>query len=133
MIFPIRVHPCFAALCLVVFVAGCGSGGSSSSASPTDTSAAPAATMEAQREHGALPLAQAAPVPAGMKCSGDDLVWVNLKTKSYHEPADPFYGRTKSGKYLCKADAITAGYHAAGAMHGHHHFSPEPSATASGY
>jgi hypothetical protein len=134
MSFPIRVHPCLAAFTLVVFVAGCGSGGgSSSSSSPAATSAAPAATTEAQREHGALPLAEAAPVPAGLQCSGDDLVWVNLKSKSYHEPADPYFGRTKSGKYMCKADAITAGYHAAGAMHGHHRFSPEPSATASGY
>jgi len=129
---PTRAYPCLAAIFLIMSAAGCGGGGNSSSASPAATSAAPAATTEAQREHGALPLAQAAPVPAGLQCSGDDLVWVNLKSKSYHEPADPYFGRTKNGKYMCKADAVTAGYHAAGSMHGHRR-SPEPSASASGY
>ena len=130
--FPTRLFSCVAASVLVIFAAGCGGGGKSSSSNPVATSAAPVATTEAQRERGALPLAQAAPVPAGMQCSGDDLVWVNLKSKSYHEPADPYYGRTKDGKYLCKADAIAAGYHAAGASHGHRRM-PEPSATSSGY
>lgn len=131
---PIRVFPALTALCVLMITAGCGSGGgdNSSSASPADTSAAPAATMQAQYGHGMVPLAQAAPVPSDLKCTGDALVWVNLKSKSYHEPADPFFGRTKNGKYMCKADAVTAGYHAAGAMHGRRH-SPEPSATASGY
>jgi hypothetical protein len=127
-----------AALCAVTILAGCGGGGSSSSGSPTatpgTTMAMPAATTEAQRERGALPLAQAAPVPQGLQCSGDVMVWVNLKSKAYHDSTDPFFGRTKNGKYMCKTDAVNAGYHAAGAMHSRKHANaPTPTATASGY
>jgi hypothetical protein len=91
----------------------------------------PAATMGTNRVR-TLPLAQAAPVPQGLQCSGDVMVWVNLKSKSYHESTDPYFGRTKNGKYMCKADAVNAGYHAAGTMHGRMH-APAPAATASGY
>jgi hypothetical protein len=124
----------FAAVCAAAIIAGCGGGGSSSS-SPTATpgamTAMPAATMGASRVR-TLPLAQAAAVPQGLQCSGDVMVWVNLKSKSYHASTDPYFGRTKNGKYMCKADAVTAGYHAAGAMHGRMH-APAPAATASGY
>jgi hypothetical protein len=133
-----RLFSGFAALCIAATVAGCGGGGSSNSSSPTATPATtmamPAATMEAQREKAALPLAQAAPVPPGLQCSGDVMVWVNLKSKAYHESTDPYFGRTKNGKYMCKADAVTAGDHAAGAMHSRKHATaPAPAATASGY
>ena len=126
-----------AALYAVTILAGCGGGGSSNSSSPTATPGAmamPAASTEAQREKGALPLAQAAPVPQGLQCSGDVMVWVNLKSKAYHESTDPYFGRTKNGKYMCKTDAVNAGYHAAGAMHSRNHANtPAPAATASGY
>ena len=126
-----------AAVCAVTILAGCGGGGSSGGSSATatpGTMAMPAATTEAQREKGALPLAQAAPVPQGLQCSGDVMVWVNLKSKAYHESTDPYFGRTKNGKYMCKTDAVNAGYHAAGAMHSRNHApAPAPVATASGY
>lgn len=61
-----------------------------------------------------------APVPKDLGCSSSDVVWVNLKSKSYHESGDPYYGRTKNGKYMCKAAADAAGFHMAGAMHTHH-------------
>jgi len=73
------------------------------------------------------PLAKAVPVPAGLQCTGDVVVWVNLKTKAFHESTDPFFGRTVSGKYMS-----TAGYHEAGAMRLHRH-SPAPDASPSGY
>src|SRR5690348_6216870 len=98
-------------LCAAALAAGCG--GSQSSSQST---AAP--TTEAQREQGALPTTQMEPVPKDLKCKGD-IVWVNMHTKSYHEPADPYYGRTKNGKYMCKAAADAAGYHMAGSMHSH--------------
>jgi hypothetical protein len=128
-----RIVSGITAICAAAILVGCGGGGSSSSTStPTPGAmAAPGATMEAQHTHGA-PLAQAAPVPPGLKCTGDVMVWVNLDRKSYHESTDPYFGRTKSGKYMCKADAVTAGYHAAGAMHGHGHgygSAPAPAAT----
>jgi hypothetical protein len=121
-----RVLSCLAAFCAAAVVSGCGGGDNSSST----TSASPTATTEAQRETASLPLAQAAPIPSGLKCSGDGVVWVNLKSKGYHLSADPYFGRTKNGKYMCKADADAAGYHAAGSRRRH---SPEPAATASGY
>src|SRR5579863_7365782 len=106
-----------AALCAAVAAAGCS--GNSQNAS-SQASAAPVATTEGQREMKALPLAQAQPVPKDIGCTGDDVVWVNLSTKSYHEPSDPYFGRTKNGKYMCKAAADAAGYHLAGSVHHHH-------------
>lgn len=102
-------------LVAAALVAGCGGGSQGSSSQAT---AAP--TTEAQREQAALPTSAMAPVPKDLGCSGSDVVWVNLKSKSYHEPGDPYYGRTKNGKYMCKAAADAAGYHMAGAMHTHH-------------
>ena len=95
-------------------IAGCGGGSQGSS----QATAAP--TTEAQREQAALPTSAMQPVPKDLGCSGSDVVWVNLKSKSYHETGDPFYGRTKNGKYMCKAAADAAGYHVAGAMRAHH-------------
>jgi Helix-hairpin-helix motif len=41
------------------------------------------------------------------------MVWVNTATKVYHREGDPFYGKTKHGKYMTESDAIQAGYRAA--------------------
>ena len=60
------------------------------------------------------------PIPKDLGCSGNDVVWVNMNTKSYHESSDPYFGRTKNGKYMCKAAADAAGFHMAGSMHSHH-------------
>lgn len=58
----------------------------------------------------------AAQSAAGLRCS-DEVVWVNLKSRAFHEPGDPYYGKTTHGKYMCRADALAAGYHQAGASH----------------
>lgn len=47
-------------------------------------------------------------------CGAVQPVWVNLKTKVYHEPGDPAYGNTKHGEYLCPSQATAQGFHAAG-------------------
>lgn len=99
-------------LCAAAFAAGCGGGSQSSS----QATAAP--TTEAQREQAALPMTQMEPVPKDLKCKSP-IVWVNMHTKSYHESGDPYYGRTKNGKYMCQAAADAAGYHMAGSMHSH--------------
>lgn len=51
------------------------------------------------------PLAQA-------HCTGDSVVWVNLRSKAYHLKGTKFYGHTKSGAYMCQKDANAGGMHA---------------------
>jgi hypothetical protein len=116
----------FATLSLVALaLSGCGGGKSSSTASAT---AAP--TTEAQREAAALPSKVVAVVPAGLHCGATKPVWVNLKSKAYHEYGDPYYGRTKNGEYLCASDAESKGFHPAGAVHHHKRGSMSGSAGA---
>jgi len=102
------------AFATVIFLAACG--GNKGTTSTTSTTTAGPMT-EGQREAGALPLAAAKPVPAGLNCGATKPVWVNLHTKAYHEPDSPYYGKTKSGQYMCPSAAAAAGYHAAGAGH----------------
>ncbi|MBV8172510.1 MAG: hypothetical protein JO219_11330 [Candidatus Eremiobacteraeota bacterium] len=102
---------------LATVIAGCGGGGSSNS--NTSTAASPTPTSVIHAEQNALPLAVAAKIPAGLKCSSQDIVWVNMHTKAFHDPGDPYYGKTKNGAYMCRADAIAQGDHPAGARHSH--------------
>ena len=41
-------------------------------------------------------------------------VWVNTRSGAYWKPGTQYYGKTKQGKYMSEADAIKAGFHAAG-------------------
>ncbi|PZR57811.1 MAG: hypothetical protein DLM50_05120 [Candidatus Meridianibacter frigidus] len=103
------------AVLAVLLLAGCGGNKTTS----TTTSTVTASPMsEGQREQNALPLTAAQPVPAGLNCGATQPVWVNLKSKAYHEPADPYYGRTKNGKYMCPSAASQAGFHPAGSHAG---------------
>jgi hypothetical protein len=55
-------------------------------------------------------------------CGAVKAVWVNLNSKAYHEPGDPYYGKTKHGEYLCPSQAKAQGFHPAGGgtMSTHH-------------
>jgi uncharacterized protein involved in copper resistance len=123
-------------LALVATLAGCG-GGKSSDASATTAPSAAASTdsmagmnmsgsnMSGSNMSGSMKgkhrssgsmsgMASAqSSVPPSLNCGAVQPVWVNLKTKVYHEPSDPFYGKTKSGEYLCPSQAKAQGFHAA--------------------
>lgn len=105
----------FLPLVVAALLAGCGGGSQGSQNASSPATAGP--TTEGQTEQRALPLANAAPVPKDIGCAMSDVVWVNLKTKSYHESDDPYFGRTKNGQYMCKEAADSAGYHMAGSKH----------------
>jgi hypothetical protein len=102
----------FLAAAAIVALTACGGGSST-----TTTTASAAPTTEAQREQSALPMAAATAVPKDLNCGAVKPVWVNLNTKAYHTSDDPYYGKTKNGKYECPSAAAADGYHAAGAMH----------------
>jgi DNA uptake protein ComE-like DNA-binding protein len=79
----------------------------SAAAAPAPASAPPAAAS-ASSASSASP-AEAAPYQPPPSAG---LVWVNLESKIFHRQGDPWYGRTKRGKYMTEADALKAGYRA---------------------
>lgn len=46
---------------------------------------------------------------AQQHCPKDVVVWVNLPTGVYHFKGERWYGRTRSGAYVCQKDADQAG------------------------
>jgi hypothetical protein len=40
---------------------------------------------------------------------GNDVVWVNTKSRVYHFPGSPEFGHTKHGAFMCQADADRSG------------------------
>ncbi len=46
---------------------------------------------------------------AQLHCPTDTVVWLNIPSGIYHLKGQRWYGRTKSGAYVCKQEAITAG------------------------
>jgi hypothetical protein len=42
-------------------------------------------------------------------CPSDSVVWLNTNSHVYHLKGKPYYGRTKSGAYVCKTEADAAG------------------------
>lgn len=62
--------------------------------------------------------AQAPPAPSQKAAAppaapAPGMVWVNTATKVYHREGDPYYGKTKHGKYMTESEAVQAGYRAA--------------------
>src|ERR1700733_90302 len=50
---------------------------------------------------------------AQYRCPGSTVVWVNAHSHVYHFPGTRDYGHTKSGTYMCEAEAQTSGNRAA--------------------
>jgi DNA uptake protein ComE-like DNA-binding protein len=48
--------------------------------------------------------------PAARKPPAPGMVWVNTASGIYHREGDPWYGKTKEGKYMTEAEAVKAGY-----------------------
>ncbi len=94
-------------------IVACGGGKSSNANNAASTGASrSAATAE--------PMEGAAANVAPPNCGAVQAVWVNLKTKVYHEPSDPYYGKTAHGEYLCPSAAKAKGFRPSGGAMTHH-------------
>lgn len=98
----------FAVLVTLCALAACGGGGHKTATTAATTAASPAGGYTQTK--GAAPIGTAEPVPASMDCGGTQPVWVNERSRVFHLAGDPYYGRTKHGKYMCERDAAKAGY-----------------------
>ncbi len=94
-----------AALALSLVACGGGRKASTTAASPV---ASPASAMYKHAKTAGV-TGTAQPVPS-MNCGGSEPVWVNERSHVFHLAGDPYYGRTKHGKYMCERDAAKAGY-----------------------
>lgn len=87
------------------------SGGSE--ASSVKSATPPPAPAPAPSKTAPPPTAKTSPAPASQGTPGPGNVWVNLDSGVYHYTNSRYYGKTKNGKYMSEADAISSGYHAA--------------------
>jgi hypothetical protein len=110
------------AVALLVFAASCGHKDTQSTTSTTTvqtpSAAAPlgaVATGAPAAGAGNAPSANGNPpgfadeASAKAHCATDEVVWLNLTSKIYHEKGTHFYGTTKHGEYACRKEADAAG------------------------
>jgi DNA uptake protein ComE-like DNA-binding protein len=82
------------------------------------SAAAPSSAAPMEKPARAARTGAAAPSsapPAGVQAQtppAPGMVWVNTSTRVFHREGDPWYGKTKQGKYMTEADAVKAGYRA---------------------
>ena len=121
------------AVALLAAAAGCGGHKTDTTTTTTSTAAtvgpaaataapAPAGTMSVTVNGGAGSVgngATGAGQPPGFPtetaaqahCASDQVVWLNIKSKVYHEKGTLYYGHTKQGAYVCRKEADAAGDH----------------------
>jgi hypothetical protein len=83
---------------------------------PNPASGAPAATAPAAKS--AAPLTKSVEftsvTEAAAHCPNSTVVWSTLsKSHSFHTSDSRYFGKTKHGAYVCKDDALAAGFHQA--------------------
>jgi hypothetical protein len=63
----------------------------------------------------ALPLSNSAPSlftteqAAQQHCPSDKVVWLDLKTGTYHLKGQLLYGKQRNGSYVCRQEALLSG------------------------
>lgn len=100
------------ALAGAVGLSGCGGGNKASNNGNTTQSSQAAGSAASQGA--AMAGRPMAPIPSTLHCGAVKPVWVNERRHNYREAGDPYYGRTRYGKYMCPSAAVAAGYHRAG-------------------
>jgi len=117
---------CFLVGALLVAAVGCGhktdtqTTTTTTSAGTTGTAATPSSAMSAGGMNGTTTggaVNTGAGQPAGFDteaaaqnhCPGDVVVWLNTKSRVYHEKGELYYGHTKQGAYVCKKEADADG------------------------
>ena len=85
---------------------------------PAAPAAAQTATKEAKaaaKEVKAKTPAPAAPTAAQIAdAKAKGMVWCNTSSKACHDADDKYFGTTKRGEFVAKADVASKGYHMAG-------------------
>ena len=114
------------AVALLVLAASCGGHKDTQSSTTTTTTvqtpsaaapvqgvatAPPAATsgMAGGAAAGGNPPGFADEASAKAHCATDEVVWLNTRSKIYHEKGTRYYGTTKQGEYACRKEADAAG------------------------
>ena len=103
---------------ILLALVACGGGKSSQNATSAPAASQAAGSEASGGAAGGSMSDSSATVP---NCGAVKAVWVNLRTKVYHEPGDPHYGKTKHGEYLCPSQAEAQGFHKAGARERRRH------------
>jgi hypothetical protein len=72
-------------------------------------SAAPALAVSGIVQESAAPAMFDTEAAAQKHCPSDEVVWLNIPTGIYHEKGMRWYGRTKSGAYVCRKEDNAVG------------------------
>jgi hypothetical protein len=99
----------------LVSLSACGGGKSANNAANTAASAAGNVASAAGNAASGAMDSMGSMTKSMPNCGAVKPVWVNLNSKVYHEPGDPYYGKTKHGEFLCPSQAKAQGYHRSGA------------------
>jgi hypothetical protein len=105
------------AVALLVIAASCGHKDTQSSTSTTTVQTpSAAAPVRAGAVTTGVPVSGSVNPPgfndeasAQAHCTSDQVVWLNTRSKIYHEKGTHFYGNTKNGEYACRKEADAAG------------------------